>query len=54
MAVGAGLGALAGSLADVGIGDEFTREVREHVTLGIAMLDFHDLTAFPATTQKLA
>ena len=38
MAVVAGLGALAGSLADVGIGDEFTREVREHVTLGTSAL----------------
>jgi uncharacterized membrane protein len=34
MAVGAGLGALAGSLADVGIGDESIREVREQVTPG--------------------
>ena len=38
MAVGAGLGALAGSLADVGIGDESIREIREQVTPGTSAL----------------
>jgi uncharacterized membrane protein len=33
-AIGAGTGALSGSLADVGIDDDFIRQVREQVTPG--------------------
>ena len=38
MAVGAGIGALSGSLADVGIDDEFINTVREKVTPGTSAL----------------
>jgi uncharacterized membrane protein len=38
MAVGAGMGALGGSLADVGIDDDFIEQVREKVTPGTSAL----------------
>jgi uncharacterized membrane protein len=38
MAVGAAMGALSGSMADVGIDDSFIREVRENVTPGTSAL----------------
>jgi uncharacterized membrane protein len=38
MAVGASLGALSGHLADVGIDDDFIRQVREKVTEGTSAL----------------
>jgi uncharacterized membrane protein len=38
MAVGATMGALSGSLADVGIDDDFIRSVRENVTPGTSAL----------------
>lgn len=38
MAIGAGLGALAASMADVGISDEFIRRVRSEVTPGTSAL----------------
>jgi uncharacterized membrane protein len=37
-AIGAGLGGLTGSLADVGIDDDFIRQVRERVTPGTSAL----------------
>jgi uncharacterized membrane protein len=37
-AVGAGTGALGGSLGDVGIDDDFIRQVREKVTPGTSAL----------------
>ena len=37
-AIGAGTGALSGSLADVGIDDDFIRQVREKVTRGTSAL----------------
>lgn len=38
MAIGAGLGALAASMADVGISDDFIRRVRSEVTPGTSAL----------------
>jgi uncharacterized membrane protein len=38
MAVGAGIGALAGSMSDVGIDDDFIEGVRDHVTPGTSAL----------------
>src|ERR671910_1853233 len=38
MAVGAGVGALTNSLADVGIDDDFIKQVREKVTPGTSAL----------------
>ena len=38
MAVGAAMGALAGSMADVGIDDDFIRGVRDNVTPGTSAL----------------
>src|SRR4051794_23325955 len=38
MAIGAGIGALGGSLADVGIDDDFIKEVREKVIPGTSAL----------------
>ena len=38
MAVGAAAGALAGSLADYGIDDDFIKNVREKVTEGTSAL----------------
>ena len=38
MAVGAALGAMSGSMADVGIDDDFIRDVRRHVTPGTSAL----------------
>src|SRR3954453_21460817 len=38
LAVGAAMGALSGSLRDVGIDDDFIRGVREHVTPGTSAL----------------
>jgi len=38
MAIGAGMGALGGSLADVGIDDDFIKQVRERVTPGTSAL----------------
>lgn len=38
MAVGAAMGALSGSLADVGIDDDFIKEVRQKVTPGTSAL----------------
>jgi len=38
LAVGAGMGALFGSMADVGISDEFINSVREQVTPGTSAL----------------
>jgi uncharacterized membrane protein len=38
MAVGAAMGALSGSMADVGINDEFIGKVREQVTPGTSAL----------------
>jgi len=38
LAIGAGIGALAGSMRDVGISDEFIGEVREKVTPGTSAL----------------
>jgi uncharacterized membrane protein len=37
-AIGAGMGGLTGSLADVGIDDDFVRQVREKVTPGTSAL----------------
>jgi uncharacterized membrane protein len=37
-AIGAGMGGLSGSLADVGIDDEFIKQVREKVTPGTSAL----------------
>jgi uncharacterized membrane protein len=37
-AIGAGMGGLSGSLADVGIDDDFIRQVREKVTAGTSAL----------------
>jgi uncharacterized membrane protein len=37
-AIGAGMGGLTGSLADVGIDDDFIRQVRERVTPGTSAL----------------
>jgi uncharacterized membrane protein len=37
-AIGAGMGALSGSLADVGIDGDFIRQVREQVTPGTSAL----------------
>ena len=37
-AIGAGMGGLTGSLADVGIDDDFIRQVREQVTPGTSAL----------------
>jgi uncharacterized membrane protein len=37
-AIGAGMGGLSGSLADVGIDDDFIRQVREKVTPGTSAL----------------
>jgi uncharacterized membrane protein len=36
--MGAAMGALAGSMSDVGINDEFIRQVREQVTPGTSAL----------------
>src|SRR3954454_1773967 len=36
--VGAAMGALAGSMSDIGISDEFIKQVREHVTPGTSAL----------------
>ena len=38
MAIGAGMGALGGSLTDVGIDDDFIKQVREKVTPGTSAL----------------
>jgi uncharacterized membrane protein len=38
MAIGAGMGALGGSLADVGIDDDFIKQAREKVTPGTSAL----------------
>ncbi len=38
MAVGAGLGALSGSMTDVGIDDEFIRTMRDEITPGTSAL----------------
>jgi len=38
MAVGAAVGALSGSMADVGIDDDFIRDVRAHVIPGTSAL----------------
>jgi uncharacterized membrane protein len=38
MAIGAGMGAWGGSLADVGIDDDFIKQVREKVTPGTSAL----------------
>jgi uncharacterized membrane protein len=38
MAVGAAMGALSGSLVDVGIDDDFIKDVRENVTPGTSAL----------------
>ena len=38
MAIGAGMGALAGSMTDVGIDDDFVRKVRDEVTPGTSAL----------------
>jgi uncharacterized membrane protein len=38
LAVGAGIGALTGSMADVGIDDNFIRSVRDKVTPGTSAL----------------
>ena len=38
MAIGAGMGALAGSMTDVGIDDDFIRKVRDEVTPGTSAL----------------
>lgn len=38
MAIGAGIGALSGAFADVGIDDEFIKQVREKVTPGSSAL----------------
>ena len=38
MAVGAGLGALSGSMTDVGIDDDFIRSVRDEITPGTSAL----------------
>jgi uncharacterized membrane protein len=38
MAVGAAMGALSGSMADVGIDDDFIKSVRENVTPGTSAL----------------
>ena len=38
MAIGAGMGALGGSLADIGIDDDFIKQVREKVTPGTSAL----------------
>jgi uncharacterized membrane protein len=37
-AIGAGMGGLSGSMADVGIDDDFIRQVREKVTEGTSAL----------------
>ena len=37
-AIGAGMGGMTGALADVGIDDDFIREVREKVTEGTSAL----------------
>ena len=37
-AIGAGMGALTGSMADVGIDDDFVKQVREKVTEGTSGL----------------
>jgi uncharacterized membrane protein len=37
-AIGAGMGALTGSMADVGIDDDFIKQVREKVTEGTSAL----------------
>jgi uncharacterized membrane protein len=38
LAVGAAMGALAGSMSDVGIDDDFIRKVRDNVTPGTSAL----------------
>ena len=38
MAIGAGMGALAGSMTDIGIDDDFVRKVRDEVTPGTSAL----------------
>jgi uncharacterized membrane protein len=38
MAIGAGMGALAGSMTDIGIDDDFIRKVRDEVTPGTSAL----------------
>jgi uncharacterized membrane protein len=38
MAIGTGMGALGGSLADLGIDDDFIKQVRERVTPGTSAL----------------
>jgi len=38
MAIGAGAGALGGSLTDVGIDDDFINQIREQVTPGTSAL----------------
>jgi uncharacterized membrane protein len=38
LAVGAAAGALGGSLRDIGVGDDFIRQVREKVTPGTSAL----------------
>jgi uncharacterized membrane protein len=38
MAIGAGMGALMGSMSDVGIDDDFIRKVRDEVTPGTSAL----------------
>jgi uncharacterized membrane protein len=38
MAVGAGIGALSGSMTDVGIDDEFIRTMRDEITPGTSAL----------------
>ena len=38
MAIGAAMGALAGSMTDVGIDDDFIRKVRDEVTPGTSAL----------------
>jgi len=38
MAVGAGIGALSGSMTDVGIDDDFIRTIRDEITPGTSAL----------------
>jgi uncharacterized membrane protein len=47
LAIGAGMGALFGSMADVGISDDFIKQVREKVTPGTSALFLLTSNAVP-------
>jgi uncharacterized membrane protein len=47
MAIGAGIGALSGAMTDVGVDDDFIKQVREDVTEGTSALFLLTANAVP-------